>query len=119
MSADDAAKQQRMRRRDDTVDEAVSRQVVQAQRVVFEDVNTNEDAHLVIVSTRGDPISAKRISVGARASKWLGHMSDQFLQTLSQNRVASSSTSTISTTRKQLGMSNLDFLLHHGAGYTL
>jgi hypothetical protein len=55
----------------------------------------------VIVSTRGDPISAKRISVGVRTSKWLGHMSDQSLQTLSQNRVDSPSTSTNSTANKQ------------------
>jgi hypothetical protein len=109
MSAYDAAQQQPMRRRDDAVEEAVSRQMVQAQRVVFEDVTTVEDAHLIIVSTCGDPISAKRISVRARTSKWLGHMSDQSLQTLSQNRVASSSTSTISTARKQLDKSNAEF----------
>jgi hypothetical protein len=115
MSADDATQQQRMRR-DDAL---VSRQVAQAQRVVFEDVSTVEDAHLVIVSTRGDPMSAKRISVGARTSEWIGHMSDQSLQTLTQNRLASSSTSSISTPRDQLDKSTTEFLRHHGAGYTL
>jgi hypothetical protein len=103
-------------RRDDPL---VSRQIAQAQHVVFEDVSTVEDAHLVIVSTRGDPISAKRISVGARTSEWLGQISDQSLQALSQSRVAISSTSTISTPREQLDRSNADFLRHHGAGYTL
>ncbi|KFZ20068.1 hypothetical protein V502_03374 [Pseudogymnoascus sp. VKM F-4520 (FW-2644)] len=89
MSADDAAQQQRMQRSDDAIEQAVPRQTDQAQPSFFEDVTTNEDAHLVIVSTHGDPISAKRISVEARTSKWLGHMSDQSLQTLSQNRVDS------------------------------
>lgn len=97
-------------RRDDAL---VSRQVAQAQRLVFEDVSTVEDAHLVIVSTRGDPMSAERISVGSRTSEWLGHMSDQSLQTLSQNRLASSSTSTISTPREQPDKSNAEILIHH------
>jgi hypothetical protein len=60
--------QQRMRK-DDAL---ISRQIFQAQRVVFEVVSTVEDAHVVGISTRGDPMSAKRISVGAGPSKWLG-----------------------------------------------
>ena len=54
--------------------------------VVFEDLKTGEDAHLVIVSTAADgyPITAKKITTEARASKWLGQMSDQSLQTLAK-----------------------------------
>ncbi|TGO42609.1 hypothetical protein BHYA_0006g00090 [Botrytis hyacinthi] len=97
MSADDATQQQRMRR-DDTL---ASIQVAQAQRVVFGDVSTVEDVHLVLVLTRGDPMSAKRI------------------HTLTQNQVVSSSASSISTPREQLGKSTAEFLRHHGAGHTL
>ncbi|KFY94129.1 hypothetical protein V498_04044 [Pseudogymnoascus sp. VKM F-4517 (FW-2822)] len=80
MSADSATQQQRMRR-DDAL---VSRPIAQVQRVVFEDVNTKEAAQLVIVSMRGNRTSAKRITVWARTLKWLGHISDQFQQTLNQ-----------------------------------
>ncbi|KFY78639.1 hypothetical protein V499_02242 [Pseudogymnoascus sp. VKM F-103] len=79
MSADDATQQQRMQR-----DDAIIYRQAQVQRVVFKDVNTNEAAHLVIVSMRGDWTSAKRISAWARTLKWLGYMSDQFQQTLNQ-----------------------------------
>ena len=81
MSADSATQQQQRMRRDDAL---VSGQIAQVHRVVFEDVNTKEAAHLVIVSMRGDRTSPKRISVWARTLKWLGHMSDQSQQTLNQ-----------------------------------
>ncbi|THV47492.1 hypothetical protein BGAL_0307g00160 [Botrytis galanthina] len=115
MSADDATQQQRTRR-DDTL---ASRQVAQAQRVVFEYVSTIEDVHLVLVSSHGYPLSAKRTDVGARTSKYIGHMSDQPLQTPTQIRVVSSSTSPISTPREQLDESTAESLRHHGAGHTL
>ncbi|OAF59449.1 hypothetical protein VC83_03957 [Pseudogymnoascus destructans] len=88
MSANDAAQQQRMQTTDNDAEQAVSGQTDEAQRFIFEDVNTAEDAHLVIVSTatKGNPITAKNISTGSRTSKWLGQMSDESLQTLSQNK---------------------------------
>jgi hypothetical protein len=66
-----------------------------------------------------DSLGARPQLPQARTSEWLGYMSDQSLQTLSQNRVASSSTSTISTPREQLDKSSAEYLRHHGAGYTL
>ena len=52
---------------------------------VFEDVNMADDGHLVIVSTFGDLISAKRVVTGARATNWLGQMTDASLQQLSKD----------------------------------
>jgi hypothetical protein len=46
----------------------------------FEDVTMAEDGNQIIVSTIGDLISAKRINAGARSNQWLGQMSDQSLQ---------------------------------------
>jgi hypothetical protein len=48
----------------------------------FEDVKMAEDGNQVIVSTIGDLISAKRISAGPRSNQWLGQMSDESLQGL-------------------------------------
>jgi hypothetical protein len=120
MSANDAAQQQRMQTTDNDAEQAVYGQTDEAQRFIFEDVNTAEDAHLVIVSTatKGNPITAKNITTRSRTSKWLGQMSDESLQTLSQNKVASSSTSTNSAANKQPENLNVEFL-QHGPGHTL
>ncbi|KFY67404.1 hypothetical protein V496_01595 [Pseudogymnoascus sp. VKM F-4515 (FW-2607)] len=76
MSANDTAQQQRMQRTNDDAEQAVSGQTDEVQRFIFEDLNTAEDAHLVIVSTatRGNPITARNITTGARTSKWLGQI---------------------------------------------
>ena len=74
MSADDTTQQQRMRR-DDAL---ISSQVAQMQRVIFEDVNTKEDAHLGAL--------AKGISPWARTLKWLSHIFDKSQQTTNQAR---------------------------------
>lgn len=83
MSANDAAQQQRMQRTDNDAEQAVCRQTDEAQRFIFEDLNTGEGVHLVIVSTAtpGNPITARNITTGNRTSKWLGQMSDESLQT--------------------------------------
>jgi hypothetical protein len=120
MLANDAAQQQRMQTTDNDAEQAVSGQTDEAQRFIFEDVNTAEDAHLVIVSTatKGNPITAKNITTGSRTSKWLGQMSDESLQTLSQNKVAIPSTSTNSTTNNEPEELDVEFL-QHGPGRTL
>ncbi|KFZ15387.1 hypothetical protein V501_02733, partial [Pseudogymnoascus sp. VKM F-4519 (FW-2642)] len=114
MSANDAAQVQPMQQMDDDAEQAVSGQTDQAQRFVLEDLKTGEDAHLVIVSTAADgyPITAKKITTEARASKWLGQMSDQSLQTLSRNKVAISSTSTNSATNGEPEKVDEEFLKH-------
>ena len=61
-------------------------QVAQERVNVFEDVVMSNDGHQVIVATLGDLISAKRITVGARSTQWLGQMSDASLQQLSKDR---------------------------------
>ena len=120
MSANNAAQQQRMQRMGNDAEQVISRQTNEAQRFIFEDLNTAEDAHLVIVSTAtpGNPITARNITTGNRTSKWLGQMSDESLQTLSQNKVAIPSISTNSTTNKEPEKLNVEFL-QHGPGRTL
>ncbi|OBT54042.1 hypothetical protein VE04_07613 [Pseudogymnoascus sp. 24MN13] len=68
MSANGAAHRRRMQTTDNDPEQAVSGQTDEAQRFIFEDVNTAEDAHLVIVSTatKGNPITATKISIGAQ-----------------------------------------------------
>ncbi|RMZ91198.1 hypothetical protein DV736_g1556, partial [Chaetothyriales sp. CBS 134916] len=60
---------------------------VSAEHVnVFEDVRAADDGHQLILSTIGDLISAKRVTLGARSTQWLGQMSDSSLQQLSKDR---------------------------------
>ena len=46
---------------------------------VFEDIEIAGDEHPPIVATLGDLISAKRVTVGARSTQWLGQMPDASL----------------------------------------
>lgn len=64
----------------------VSKQVRSERTNVFEDITLADDGHQVIVSTCGDLVLAKNISAGARSRQWLGQMSDESLQRLSQAR---------------------------------
>jgi hypothetical protein len=120
MSANDPAQQQQMQTTDNDAEQAVSGQTDEAQRFIFEDLNTGEGAHLVIVSTAtpGNPITARNITTGNRTSKWLGQMSDESLQTLSQTKVAVPSTSTHSATNEVLEKLDVEFL-QHGPGRKL
>ena len=45
-----------------------------------------DDGRQAIVSTIGDPISAKRITAGARSMQLMGQMSDESLQHFSRDR---------------------------------
>ncbi|KAJ6260665.1 hypothetical protein Dda_4892 [Drechslerella dactyloides] len=47
---------------------------------VFEDITAHDDGDQIVVSTLGDLISAKRITVGSRSLQLLGQMSDESLQ---------------------------------------
>ncbi|KFY77061.1 hypothetical protein V499_03466 [Pseudogymnoascus sp. VKM F-103] len=109
MLANDAAQQERMQQTDKDAERAVSGQTDEAQRLIFEDLNTGEGAHLVIVSTAtpGNPITARNITTRNRTSKWLGQMSDESLQTLSHNKVDALSTSTHFATNKVLEKLNV------------
>jgi hypothetical protein len=63
-----------------------SSQANQERTNFFEDVSMADDGHQVLVSTIGDLVSAKRVTAGARSAQWIGQMSDDSLQLLSQNR---------------------------------
>ena len=54
------------------------------QRVIFEDINTKETAHLDAILMREDGASAKGTSVWARTLMWLGHIFEQSQETLNQ-----------------------------------
>ncbi|KFX99558.1 hypothetical protein O988_03793 [Pseudogymnoascus sp. VKM F-3808] len=120
MAANDAAQQQRMQLTDGDAEQAVSGRTDQEQRFVFEDLKTCQDAHVVIVSTAADgyPITARKITTEARASKWLGQMSDQSLQALSRDKVAIPSASTNSATNGEAEKGDEGFL-KHGPGRTV
>lgn len=55
---------------------------------LFEDVSMADDGHQLIVSTMGDLISARRVTVGSRSIQWLGQMSDTSLQQLSKDHAS-------------------------------
>ena len=60
---------------------------VSRERVnVFEDVSMADDGHQLILSTMGDLISAKRVTVGSGSIQWLGQISDASLQQLSKDQ---------------------------------
>lgn len=120
MSVEDAAQQQRIPGEEDGVEQRLSGQTEQDRSVVLEDVSANDDAHQVIVSTRGDCVSAKRITAGVRTSQWLGQMADDTLKQLSQDRGVGSSNYMSFTNGIQLDtQSDAKFEKQHGAGHKL
>jgi hypothetical protein len=52
---------------------------------VYEDVTSADNAHQLVVSTIGDLISAKHIMTGSNSVQWLGQMSDETIQKLSND----------------------------------
>ena len=94
-----APDQQRMREDLDSVQRCLSICVGAAEEVaservnVFEDVSMADDGHQLIVSTMGDLISAKRVTIGSRSTQWLGQMSDATVQQLSQHQSYQNGTS--------------------------
>jgi hypothetical protein len=79
----------------------------------FEDVTMANDGHQVVVSTFGDLVSAKRITVGDRSIQWLGQMSDETLQRLSRDR------SSATTDKKLRGEGVTPFEDRYGSGVKL
>ncbi|KAE8381498.1 hypothetical protein BDV26DRAFT_78010 [Aspergillus bertholletiae] len=57
-----------------------------ARTNVFENVESADDSHQLVVSTIGDLISAKHIITGSRSVQWLGQISDDTLQKLSHDQ---------------------------------
>ena len=82
---------------------------------VFEDVLMADDGHQLIISTMGDLISAKRVTVGSRSTQWLGQMSDISLQQLSKDQACD-----ISEGRGQASFeAGTHFENRHGSGRKL
>jgi hypothetical protein len=118
MSVEDTAQQQRMRGKD-SVEQCLSGQTDQAQSIAFEDVSAAEHAQQVIVSTSGDRILARKVIAGVRTTQWLGQMSDNSLQKLSQDRIGSSSYESCMDSMKLGRQTYAKFEQEHGAGYKL
>ena len=85
---------------------------------VFDDVSSDQESHQVVVSTLGDLISARRVNAGMKSMHWLGQMSDDSLQQLSQNRGIAGDTATKKTIEQQSEISE-SFEDKYGAGHTL
>lgn len=62
---------------------AAATETEKARVNVFEDVGAAEDSQQMIVSTIGDLISARRVTVGARSMQVMGQMTDDSLRCLS------------------------------------
>jgi hypothetical protein len=82
---------------------------------VFEDVFMGDDGHQLIISTMGDLISARRVTVGARSIQWLGQMSDTSLQQLSKDSV----NDVVDRFKPDRGDAGIRFENQHGTGRKL
>ena len=87
----DSTEQRKMQEEIDSIKQSISicadaSNVVQDRTSTYDRVTLTDDGHQVVVSTVGDLINARDISAGARSAQWLGQMSDDSLQHLSQNR---------------------------------
>jgi hypothetical protein len=60
-------------------------EVAQDRANSFKDVCCADDGHQIVVTTLGDLISAKRITIGVGSTQWAGQMSDASLQQLSKD----------------------------------
>lgn len=74
---------------DDITEQGRDEEVDVVRAIVLEDVSAAQDAHQVIVSTSGNPVSATRVSAETRALQWAGQMSDDTVQQLSRGRGSS------------------------------
>ena len=87
----------------------------EARTNIFEDVASGDNSHQLVVSTIDDLISAKRIVTGSRSVQWLGHMSDDTIQKLSNNHRQCAEENE-SEKQKQ---TQDDFRGRYGTGYNL
>ena len=87
----------------------------EARTNIFEDVASGDYSHQLVVSTIDDLISAKRIVTGSRSVQWLGHMSNDTIQKLSNNHRQRAEENE-SEKQKQ---TQDDFRDRYGTGYNL
>lgn len=82
---------------------------------VYEDVTSADNAHQLVVSTIGDLISARHIMTGSNSVQWLGQMSDETIQKLSDDHKRNVPENKTSTRQAQESVFN-DL---YGTGYQL
>ncbi|KAH6661716.1 hypothetical protein B0J14DRAFT_526010, partial [Halenospora varia] len=91
LSIESTVKQQEIQEEKDSIKQCLaicaqaSMQADKDRINIFEDISTADDDHVVIVSTIGDLISARRVTAGARSQQWLRQIPDATLQQLSHN----------------------------------
>ncbi|KAK6337870.1 hypothetical protein TWF696_001348 [Orbilia brochopaga] len=83
---------------------------------VFEDVTAHDDGDQIVVSTLGDLISAKRITVGSRSLQLLGQMSDESLQHFASKARPKNAQQSQPRPEEQ---ESLKFAGRHGGGHKL
>jgi predicted nucleic acid-binding Zn-ribbon protein len=90
ISIEQAAEQERLKEERDCIKQSLdicaeaSKQANQERTNVFEDISMADDNYQWFVSTVGDLISAKRITIGSRSLTVFGQMSDDSVQQLSR-----------------------------------
>ncbi|KAF4620150.1 hypothetical protein G7Y89_g14671 [Cudoniella acicularis] len=95
MSTEQAAEQERMKEQRDCIKQSLdicnqaSRQANQERTNVFEDISMADNGNQVLVSTVGDLITARRVTVGSGSLQLFGQMNDDSLQQLSRDLGAS------------------------------
>lgn len=91
ISIEQAAEQEKMKEERDCIKQSLdicaeaSREANRERTNVFEDISMADDGYQVLVSTVGDLISARGITVGSRSLQAIGQMSDDSLQQLSRD----------------------------------
>jgi predicted nucleic acid-binding Zn-ribbon protein len=121
ISIEQAAEQERLKEERDCVKQsldictAASQQANQERTNVFEDISTADDNYQWFVSTVGDLISARRITIGSRSLTVFGQMSDDSVQHISRNH---SPTSVERTMEPQTGIGP-EFENRYGTGFKL
>jgi hypothetical protein len=91
ISNEEGAEQERMKEERDCIKQSLDicteafRQANQERTNVFEDISMADNGYQVLVSTVGDLISARRVTVGSGSLQIVGQMSDDSLQQFSQD----------------------------------
>jgi uncharacterized protein (DUF3084 family) len=90
ISIEQAAEQERLKEERDCVRQSLdicteaSKQANQERTNVFEDIAMADDNYQYFVSTVGDLVSARRITIGSRSLTVFGQMSDDSVQQISR-----------------------------------
>jgi hypothetical protein len=92
-----------------------SKQASQERSNVFEDISMVDDNYQYFVSTVGDLVSARRITIGSRSLSVFGQMSDDSVQQISRGHAPTK----IERTMEPLAGTGPEFENRYGAGFKL